>query len=157
MIACGLSMHHVSLIRTATLVAVLLAVSVGGQPKDDVPGEIIGRIRAVPIAQRIKYTVNADVRPIPFVWIGRDDIGTGQFTTRRSANGTAAYEFLIGSDPSRAPQKTNRWGYLAEGLRPGGGSMVALLKQSNEQSLGDVDKAVQNAEAQRRFPFRVYA
>lgn len=158
MIVCGLPlMRHASLASVVALTLVLLPVSAQSQPPGDLPGTIIGRIRAVPMAQRIDYTVNAAVRPFPLVWIGRDNIGEGHFTTRRSATGTIAYEFIGGSDPARAPRKTNRWGYLAEEVRTDGGSMVALIKQSNEQSLGEATAAAGSAATQRRFPFRVYA
>ena len=150
-------MRRASFASVIALTLALLPLSAGSQLPGALPGGIIGRIRAVPIAQRIEYTVNADIRPLPLVWIGRDNIGSGNFTIRRSENGTAAYELIGGSDPERAPRKTNRWGYLAEEVRADGGSMMAMLKQSNEQSLSEVNAAAANAAAQGRFPFRVYA
>jgi hypothetical protein len=150
-------MNCVRLASLAAITAVVLSVSVGGQASGNLPGEIVGRIRSVPVSDRIDYVVKGAVRPFPLVWIGRDNVGTGQFIRRLGANGVKAFEVIVGSDPARAPRQINRWGYLGEEVRTDGGSIVGLLKQSDEQSISDVNASMRRQAEQRRFPFRVYA
>jgi hypothetical protein len=149
-------MFRASVASAVALVAALTPVSAGGQSATDLPGAIFNRIRRVPVETRISYTVNAAIRPLPLIWIGRDNIGSGEFVSRRGPDGALALELTAGTDPSRAPRRINRWGYLGEEVRADGGSLVGLIKQSDEQSLGDITASLRQ-EAAHRFPFRVYA
>jgi hypothetical protein len=84
-------------------------------------------------------------------------VGSAEFTHRQGANGARAYEFIVGSDPARAPRGINRWGYLAEEIGSDGGSIVGLMKQSDEQTISDVAASTQREAATQQFKFKVYA
>ncbi len=70
------------------------------------------------------YTVNAKVRLMPLVWIGRDNIGGARITRRHDASGRRTFELLVGSDPDRAPRRINRWGFIRESLNEDGGETL---------------------------------
>jgi hypothetical protein len=63
-------------------------------------------------------------------WVAREDVGFARITWRVGADGSRGYELLAGTDPVRAPRGLNRWGYIAEEVRNGEGSMLALLMGS---------------------------
>ncbi len=62
--------------------------------------------------------MSAAIRPLLF-WIGDSDVGGARIVWRKDDNGRRGYEFLLGSDPTRAPRKINRWGFVREELREG--------------------------------------
>ena len=55
------------------------------------------------------YSLTVRVRPLLF-WITRTGVGSGRIVRADTGGGTRVYEFLIGSDPARAPMRINRWG-----------------------------------------------
>ena len=85
------------------------------------------------------YTVNAKVRLIPLVWIGRDNIGGARITRRQDVNGRRNAEFLIGSDPVRAPRRINRWGFIVESVNPDDAEVLAAMKESNEETIEEAE------------------
>jgi hypothetical protein len=93
----------------------------------------------VPVVRQVAYVVNAKVRPLLLFWIERDNIGDARLTWRENEGGHRAFEFLIGSDPARAPRHINRWGYIAEELHPGKAEVLGLMKESNEQTIEDAE------------------
>jgi hypothetical protein len=70
----------------------------------------------VPVVREHTYILNARVRPLLLFWIGRDNIGDARLTWHQSPGGRRAFEFLVGSDPARAPRRINRWGFIVEEL-----------------------------------------
>jgi hypothetical protein len=86
--------------------------------------------------------VNAKVRPLLLFWIGRDNIGDARLTWREASSGHRAFELLIGSDPTRAPRRINRWGFIVEELNPGKAEILGLMKESNEQTIEDAEAQI---------------
>ena len=82
------------------------------------------------------YTMSGAVRPLLF-WISRNDVGLARITWRRGDRGARGYEFLVGTDPARAPRAINRWGYIAEEVDATDGSVLALMMGSPDTSYGD--------------------
>ena len=74
------------------------------------------------------------VRPLLF-WISREDVGFARITWRRGGDGLRGYEFLVGTDPARAPRALNRWGYIVEDAQGGDGSVLALMMGSPDTSV----------------------
>jgi hypothetical protein len=90
----------------------------------------------VPVARVYEYVVNAKVRPLLLFWIGRDNIGDARLTWRMGHDGHRALEFLIGSDPARAPRRINRWGYIVEELGYGDrADVLGVMSDSSEQTI----------------------
>src|SRR5437879_4325433 len=85
-------------------------------------------------AHRHHYTIDARVRPLLF-WIGKNDVGDAVVAKTQDADGVA-YALLIGSDPARAPRRINRWGYISEEIRGGEATLVGLMTESDEESVG---------------------
>lgn len=88
---------------------------------------------STPAVQEHLYTVNAKVRLIPLVWIGRDNIGGARITRRQDVSGRRTVEFLVGSDPVRAPRGINRWGFIMESVNPHNAEVLGAMKESNEE------------------------
>lgn len=95
---------------------------------------------AVPALRTHRYRLGGRIRPLLF-WIGRDDVGMAKVVWRGDAD-QRGYEFLVGTDPAKAPRAINRWGYIAERSGPGGGSVLAVMSKSDEGSLGEVQSSV---------------
>jgi hypothetical protein len=85
------------------------------------------------------YTVNAKVRLIPLVWVSRDNIGGAGITRRQYVGGRRTVEFLIGSDPVRAPRRINRWGFIIESVNPDNAEVLGAMKESNEETVEEAD------------------
>jgi len=89
----------------------------------------------VPAGREHSYIVNARVRPVLLFWIGRDNIGGARLTWRQGVDGRRAFEFLIGSDPARAPRRINRWGFIVEELDADNAEVLGVMSESNEQTI----------------------
>jgi hypothetical protein len=150
-------MARFSLYLGAVVLAGSMSAAGAGQHDAELPGALLDRIRAIPPVDRFEYTLSAAIRPFPLIWIRRDEVGSARFVRRAGADGARGYELLVGSEPARAPRRINRWGYLAEEVRAGGGSMIGVIKQSDEQTLGQAREAVKRDAAAREFRFKVYA
>jgi hypothetical protein len=94
----------------------------------------------LPVARAHRYRMAGRVRPLLF-WIGRDDVGFAKVVWRGAHGGVRGYEFLVGTDPAKAPRGINRWGYIADETDGGTGRVVAVMSRSDEGSLSDVEKS----------------
>jgi hypothetical protein len=91
-----------------------------------------------------RYRIQGKIRLLLF-WIGRDNVGSARMVWYRGAGTDRGYEFLIGSDPTRAPRGINRWGYVSEEHRGGVATTVGVMKASNEATLEEARRNVENA------------
>ncbi len=94
------------------------------------------------VVRRAAYVVNARIRPLLLFWVGRNDIGDASLTWRSGAGDHRALEFLIGSDPARAPRAINRWGFIVEEAGHDGTHVFGVMKESNERTLEDAEAKV---------------
>jgi len=99
--------------------------------------------------QRHHYTISARVRPLLF-WIGRDNVGDALVAKRRDMD-AVGYSLLIGSDPDRAPRHINRWGYIDEEIRGDRATLVGLMTESDEESVGQAEANLQRQGSERIF------
>jgi hypothetical protein len=60
---------------------------------------------------------------------------------RRGDGGAVGYELLVGTDPAKAPRSINRWGYIAEDVAGGDGSVLALMTGSDEATYKEADSS----------------
>ena len=91
---------------------------------------------AVEVSRERRYQVDARVRPLLF-WIGKDDIGIARIVWRRGDGAAIGYEFLVGTDPAKAPRSLNRWGYIAEDIEGADGSILALMTGADEATYNE--------------------
>ena len=103
----------------------------------------------LPVLQVHRYKMAGRIRPLLF-WVGRDDVGIGEIVWRGAA-GAVAYELLIGTDASKAPRGINRWGYILEDSRPAGTRVLGLMTTSEEATLSDVRRQVDEGQRRGRF------
>jgi hypothetical protein len=89
-----------------------------------------------------RYRIKARVRLLLF-WVGKDDVGSAVMRWYRGAGTDRGYEFLIGSDPARAPRKINRWGYICEEHRGAVATTVGVMKPTDEASLEEAKANVE--------------
>jgi hypothetical protein len=109
--------------------------------------------RRAPIVSERSYRLKAGVRLLLF-WVRRDNVGTGRLTWRASGEDHRVLEFLVGSDPERAARHINRWGYIAEEVRPPDADLLGIMSKSDEASVDDA-KAQTAAEGQNgSHPYR---
>jgi len=101
-------------------------------PPPNVPGATL------PVVKVHRYRMSGHIRPLLF-WISRDDVGDGRLAWRQGADGTSGWDFVLGTDPERAPRRLNRWGYIAEEAKAGRGSLFAMMSSEEEDSLGEVN------------------
>lgn len=96
----------------------------------------------LPATRVESYVVNARVRPLLLFWIGRDNVGLATLSWRKAADNRRAFEFLIGSDPERAPRSINRWGFIVEELNGESADVFGVMKESGEQTLAEAEAKV---------------
>ena len=111
--------------RAAGLVAPAEIGSVRRTAVESAPGASMR-----PVMTR-RYKMSGRVRPLLF-WIGKDDIGIARIVWRRGDGAAVGYEFLVGTDPAKAPRSLNRWGYIAEDVEGADGSILALMTGADE-------------------------
>jgi len=63
-------------------------------------------------------------------------------------------EFLVGSDPNRAPRHINRWGFIAEDVRPPNADILGIMTQSDEQSVDEAESTSAEPSASDSRPYR---
>jgi hypothetical protein len=95
--------------------------------------------------------MSAAIRPLLF-WIGDSDVGGARIVWRRGDDGRRGYEFLLGSDPTRAPRRINRWGFVREELRGDGATQIGLMRRTEEKS---VEEAQANVGFEGEYVFKV--
>jgi hypothetical protein len=133
------------------LVAAGLAFA-GPAPANDIPAPALPTdTDPPPVFREYRYRMSAAIRPLLF-WIGDGDVGGARILWRKGDDGRVGYEFLIGSDPDRAPRKINRWGFVREELRPDGATQVGLMRKTDEDS---VEEAQANVGFEGEYVFKV--
>jgi hypothetical protein len=105
-----------------------------------------------PSEKLLVYRLRGEVRPF-FFWLGRDDVGGGRVTIRRTYSSPARWreevEVLFGSEPKRIPGRINRWGQGRESAdwiwdtaaaRPRllGTEFEGVMRHSTESSIDEV-------------------
>jgi hypothetical protein len=106
-----------------------------------------------PITAERSYTLNAGVRLLWF-WVRRDNVGSGTLTWRAGRGDHRVLEFLVGSDPDRAPRRINRWGFVAEEVRPPHANLLGIMTQSDEQSVDEADSRTAERPRTDGHPYR---
>ena len=138
--------------------AVLGAAAVGAVPspgrqaESPQPARQSGPVASngdLPVLRVHRYTMAGRIRPLLF-WIGRDDVGMGEIMWR-GAEGSVAYELLIGTDAAKAPRGINRWGYLLEDSRSSGTRVLGVMTTSDEATLSDITSRAPGAQPVGRF------
>ncbi len=89
-----------------------------------------------PFFKEYRYRMSAAIRPLLF-WIGDGDVGAARIIWRQDEDGYRGYEFLLGSDPARAPRKINRWGWVREQMHEGGATQFGLMRKTDEESMAE--------------------
>lgn len=120
---------------------------------DDAAPAVSWRAGDLPIVAEHRYRMAAKIRPFLLFWIGRDNVGGAHAVWRRSPEG-AGFELLIGSDPTQAPRRINRWGYIAEEVRGSEAHLLGVMKQSNEQSLEEAKSRVAQEAQEGQHVFK---
>ncbi len=106
----------------------------------------------LPVVAEHRYRIAAKIRPLLLFWIGKDDVGGARIRWRKGENDARGYDALIGSDPTRAPRKINRWGFILEETGPTGASIVGIMKKSDEETLDEAKSRVAaEAKGSRRL------
>ena len=130
--------------RTAVIAGTVLALATvaplfGRGPDVSTPVEGAAAGSALRPVMTRRYVMSGKVRPLLF-WIGKEDIGEARIVWRRGEAGVG-YEFLVGTDPAKAPRALNRWGYIAEDGEGAGGSLLALMTGADENSYADAESS----------------
>lgn len=99
--------------------------------------------------QRHHYKMSARIRPLLF-WIGRDDVGDAIVVKRQDSDGVSL-SLLIGSDPEKAPRQINRWGYIDEEIHGDAATLIGLMSESDEESVGQAEANIRKQGGQRVF------
>jgi hypothetical protein len=134
---------------TARTLAAATIIAIAVHPSSRAERAPRGAAQALTTGQRHHYTVAARVRPLLF-WIGKDDIGDAVVAAKRDGD-IASYALLIGSDPERAPRNINRWGYIAEDIHGDEATLVGLMTESDEDSVGQAEANVRKEAGNEIF------
>jgi hypothetical protein len=146
---------HLATLGVVGLVAalpVLFGWSGAGATSRQAPLPALERLpgEGVPVEKSHTYRLAGRIRPLLF-WFGKDDVGIGRIVWRRSPGGRHGYDFLVGTDPSKAPRALNRWGYVSEEVTGVDGSLLALMTRSDENSYDDADASTSRAGSGTEF------
>ena len=95
----------------------------------------------LPLHKEYRYRMSAAIRPLLF-WIGDGDVGGARIVWRKDDSGRQGYDFLLGSDPTRAPRKINRWGFVREQKGEGGAVQIGLMRKTDEDSVEEAQAQV---------------
>jgi hypothetical protein len=134
-------------LAVAGLTSTVLAFAAPGAP-----GDLTDPSSALPpVSREIRYRMSAAIRPLLF-WIGDGDVGGARIVWRKGDDGRRGYEFLIGSDPTRAPRGINRWGFVREELGADGATQVGLMRKTDE---GSVEEAQEKVGYEGEYVFKV--
>jgi hypothetical protein len=131
----------------------LVALAAGGIASDASVSAAVDARADDPVVREARYRMSAAIRPLYVFWIRAANVGAGRILWRQSGDGRRGYELLIGSDPSRAPRKINRWGWEREDLGPEGASLFGLMRKTDEDSL-DEAKADLRSEGSGGFVYK---
>jgi hypothetical protein len=114
------------------LVGTAAATGVSGDELASAPAATAG----VPVSVEHRYKMSAAIRPL-FFWIGDKDVGGARIVWRQDGLGRRGYEFLLGSDPDRAPRRINRWGFVREDADPAGATQIGLMRRTDEETVDE--------------------
>lgn len=131
------------------LCAAALASTTGLPPVRPLPSPAPGD-DALTVRDTRHYVMAGSVRPLLF-WIGRDDIGLARIVWRGGPAGARGYEFLVGTDPARAPRGLNRWGFISEQIHGGSGRLFALMTATDADSYDEAAAGADDEDAAARF------
>jgi hypothetical protein len=135
----------------ATAVVLCLAVAApGSRPVQSAFSRDALNAR-VPVRQEHSYVVNARVRPLLLFWIARDNVGEARLTWRAGADSRRAFEFLIGSDPDRAPRHINRWGFIVEESNGEEAQVLGVMKGAREETIEEAEAQIAQREETSTF------
>jgi hypothetical protein len=129
------------------LTALAGTMAVGGVWAGEDPASSV--TPAAPVSVEHRYKMSAAIRPLLF-WLGDKDVGSARIVWRRGA-GRRGYEFLLGSDPDRAPRRINRWGFVREETGPSGATQMGLMRRSEEDT---VEKARARVGYESEYVFK---
>ncbi len=145
--------------RLRLALAIILAVGAGAvspsggtRSERDTKKDAAEPASQLPAIRERAYQMNARVRPLLF-WIRKNDVGDARITWRGGEGAGRGYEFLVGSDPLRAPRRINKWGFIREEMSAAEASIVGVMKQSNEESIKDAEEQLAR-EGEGGFVFR---
>jgi hypothetical protein len=135
-------------VRIALVVVALGAVAASAPAFQSVEGSLSSRAleARLPVVREDFYIVNASIRPLLLFWISRDNVGDARFTRREASGGRRALEFLVGSDPARAPRRINRWGFIAEELSPDKGEILGVMSESTEETIDEAKATIERQD-----------
>jgi hypothetical protein len=121
--------------RRISAVAVPVAILAAGPPaRSAEPAVLPGTAAPPPIFKEHRYRMSAAIRPL-FFWIGDGDVGGARIVWRQGPDGREAYEFLLGSDPQRAPRRINRWGWVLDERDRTGAIQIGLMRKTEAKSV----------------------
>jgi len=131
-------------LRVALPTAAVLCLAVAAPGSEPVQGAFSHEALSarVPVLREHWYVVNAKVRPLLLFWIGRDNVGEARLTWREGPDGRRAFEFLVGSDPARAPRHINRWGFIVEELNGKDAEVLGVMKESREETIEEAEAEI---------------
>jgi len=116
-------------------------------------GDALPVPEAIPIESDHQYSVSGAARPFLVFWISRENVGGARITRRRMADGTLGLELLTGSDPTRAPFHTNRWGYIREVVRGDEEELIAVKSETEEETIDEARANINNGDKRRLLVF----
>jgi hypothetical protein len=113
-------------------------------------------IQATPHSTRqFDYIVTAGIRLL-FFWYSHDDVGGGYIRMGTLAEGQGwMIQLLMGSDPSKAPRRINRWGAAVEVLRMDGQASMffGFMKPSKGKSVSEMKGELDREAKGRQYRF----
>jgi hypothetical protein len=140
-------------VASACLTALAAAGGANG-PAPRAEPQALQTLGTLPVVAEHRYRIAAKIRPLLLFWIGKDDVGGARIRWRKGENDARGYDALIGSDPTRAPRKINRWGFILEETGPAGASIVGIMKKSDDETLDEAKSRVA-AEAKGSVVFKM--
>jgi hypothetical protein len=96
------------------------------------------------------YDLTARIRLL-LPWLNFRNVGGGRILWTEDANGVNVLELLIGSDPTRAPRKINRWGYVSERINGPSYELTGVMTESDEKSIDQAKKNLATRGAIHNF------
>jgi hypothetical protein len=103
------------------------------------------------VVKEHRYRMSAAIRPLLF-WIGDSDVGGARIVWRQGPDGSRGFEFLLGSDPDRAPRRINRWGWVREDVGASSATQIGLMRRTDEET---VEQARAHVGFEGQYVFKV--
>jgi hypothetical protein len=138
-------------LRRICVTALSAAVLAVAPPARSAEPVLPGTSAPPPILKEVRYRMSAAIRPLLF-WIGDGDVGGARIVWRRGPDGRVGYEFLLGSDPNRAPRRINRWGWILDEKDRTEATQIGLMRKTEAKS---VDEARAEAGVEGDYVFKM--